>query len=532
MIRRRARVEATRRRHHTSRDRRHHTSRGRHANACVRPSPGHSRRSLASTLARRTLTPAYDDRLCAETGTFPHPRLPPTPRPHYTTRPTFVPDPTPPNRGTAMPIHLTRRDFLKSSAALVAALTAAAWFPAPRAPPARTHTQPSCPQPQPSPPSPPPNWRPANPLPTSAPAGTAPCGPSTPWASPTSTIPSPPTWQPFGQGVDAVAVLNDEIYLFRGPDVAVYNQTTGQTAVQPIADQWPGLPPSFTSDLDGASVIDGVIHLYRSGRYVSTAAPGTAAAADLHRQLARSLARRRRLPAGAIVGQAPTYGLLFRTDLQPQVLLLDQSGGALTVAADGGADQPAALCRTGDGAQYPRRPFDAYIAANLAVDTQQATIFQGPILWTVNTNVAAGPLCPRHLCPRLVPRPAPGPARADRGPVERDDGRRRGLSRRHGLERGPGHRRRRRARRGCGRGRRALRPRHRRGRRPPSTSSTRRRWRGGRRWRWARSPRSSCPSATQAGSTCSATRRRGTVYHLANGAFAPVSTLPAGHRAL
>lgn len=83
------------------------------------------------------------------------------------------------------------------------------------------------------------------------------------------------TWQPFGQGVDAAAFLNGEIYLFRGPDVAVYNQTSGQAAVQPIAQQRPGLPPSFTADLDGAAVIDGVIYLYRSGRTVSTAAPGT-----------------------------------------------------------------------------------------------------------------------------------------------------------------------------------------------------------------------------------------------------------------
>ena len=32
-------------------------------------------------------------------------------------------------------------------------------------------------------------------------------------------------------------------------------------------------------------------------------------------------------------------------------------------------------------------PFDAYIAADLAVATQQATVFQGPILWTAETNL-------------------------------------------------------------------------------------------------------------------------------------------------
>ncbi len=288
-----------------------------------------------------------------------------------------------------MPIHLTRRDFLKSSAALVAALTAAAWFPAPRRASAHTQQLPAPPAFTPLP---------SSQLPTGQPIADISGGwDGTWWAVDSLGIPHlydpiGETWQAFGQGVDAVTVLNDEIYLFRGPDVAVYNQTTGQTAVQPIADQWPGLPPSFTSDLDGASVIDGVIQLYRSGRWVSTAAPGTAQPLTSTANWPAAWPDGVIYQAGSIVGQGPNYGLLFRTDLQPQVLLLDQSGGALTVAAAEALSslplyaELATVLNTGLAAL-----FDAYIGAQLAVDTQQATIFQGPILWTVNTNVAPVP---------------------------------------------------------------------------------------------------------------------------------------------
>ena len=291
-----------------------------------------------------------------------------------------------------MPIHLTRRDFLKTSAALVAALSVAAWFPAPRRASAHTQQLPRVPS------GPAFTPLPSSQLPTGQPIADISGGwDGTWWAVDSLGIPHlydpiGETWQPFGQGVDAAAVLNDELYLFRGPDVAVYNQTTGQTAVQPIAEQWPGLPPSFTSDLDGASMIDGVIQLYRSGRWVSTASPATAQALTSTANWPATWPDGVIYQAGSIVGQGPNYGLLFRTDLQPQVLLLDQSGGALTVAAAEALSslplyaELATVLNTGLAAL-----FDAYIAANLAVDTQQATIFQGPILWTVNTNVAPAP---------------------------------------------------------------------------------------------------------------------------------------------
>ncbi|MFN8468892.1 MAG: twin-arginine translocation signal domain-containing protein, partial [Caldilineaceae bacterium] len=168
-----------------------------------------------------------------------------------------------------MPIHLTRRDFLKSSAALVAALSVAAWFPAPRR---AAGYSPQLPAQLPAAPAFTP--LPSSQLATGKPVADIAAGwDGTLWAVDSLGIPHlydpiAAAWQPFGQGVDAATVLNDEIYLFRGPDVAVYNQTTGQTAVQPIAQQWPSLPPSFTTDLDGAAAIDGVIYLYRSSRYV------------------------------------------------------------------------------------------------------------------------------------------------------------------------------------------------------------------------------------------------------------------------
>ena len=257
------------------------------------------------------------------------------PAPHYTIRPTFVPN-LAAQSSTTMPIHLTRRDFLKSTAALVAALTAAAWFPAPRRaagyspqPPAQLPTAPAF------------TPLPSSQLATGQPVADIAAGwDGTLWALDTLGIPHlydplAAAWQPFGKGVDAVTALNDEIYLFRGPDVAVYNQTTGQTAVQPIAQQWPGLPPSFTSDLDGASVIDGVIYLYRSGRYVSTAAPGTVQPMTSAANWPAAWPNGVIYGAGAIIGQTPTYGLFFRPDLQPQVLQLDQTGGTLAVAATG-----------------------------------------------------------------------------------------------------------------------------------------------------------------------------------------------------
>jgi streptogramin lyase len=79
---------------------------------------------------------------------------------------------------------------------------------------------------------------------------------------------------------------------------------------------------------------------------------------------------------------------VFRTDLQPQVLLLDQSGGSLTVSA---AQAVSSLPLYAGLAAVLNAPFDAYIAAELAVATQQALVFQGPVLWTANTNQAPAP---------------------------------------------------------------------------------------------------------------------------------------------
>lgn len=139
-----------------------------------------------------------------------------------------------------MPINLTRRDFLKSSAALVAALSVAAWLPAPQR--AGGHTQQL---PAQLPAAPGFNLLPSSQLATGQPVADISAGwDGAWWAIDTLGIPHlydpvQGVWQAFGKGVDAVTMLNDELYFFSGANVAVYNQTTGQVAVQPCQPQHP-----------------------------------------------------------------------------------------------------------------------------------------------------------------------------------------------------------------------------------------------------------------------------------------------------
>jgi hypothetical protein len=435
-----------------------------------------------------------------------------------------------------MPLNLTRRDFLKGSAALVAALSAAAWFPAPRVASAqiqlRSAQLPAAPAFTPLA---------SSQLATGKPVVDIAAGwDGTLWAVDALGIPHlydpiAAAWQPFGQGVDAAAVLNGEIYLFRGADVAVYDQTSGQTTVQPIAQQWPGLPPSFTTDLDGASVIDGVIYLYRSGRAVSTAAPGTVQAMTSAANWPASWPDGVVYGGGAITGQPPTYGLVFRTDLDPQVLLLEQSGGALAVA---GTQALTGLPLYAQLATVLAGGFDAYIAANLAADTQEATVFQGPILWTAETSLPPVPAALGAYAPAWFPvlRQAPRGrigglwSVTAAGAVVYHDGTAWNaapaipnaavLGVDVGADGVP-------FAIATAAGGAAL------YQFDPAALT----W--GRPWRWARSPRSSCPPATQAGSTCSALTAPSTTWPTAalppsapcpqaSCTLAPTTTAPCG----
>ncbi|MBP8292746.1 MAG: twin-arginine translocation signal domain-containing protein, partial [Caldilineaceae bacterium] len=160
---------------------------------------------------------------------------------------------------------LSRRDFLKGAAAFVAALSVSSWFPLPRRAAGQSSPLPVAPG--------------FTPLPSQLATGAqiadiAAAWDGSHWAVDTLGIPHvfdplQQQWTPFGAGVDAATVVGDAFYLFRRDEVAIYNQTTNQSTAQPIGLLWPGLPPSFTSDLDGAFATGNLLYLCRGGRYVS-----------------------------------------------------------------------------------------------------------------------------------------------------------------------------------------------------------------------------------------------------------------------
>ncbi|MEZ4609842.1 MAG: hypothetical protein R2838_06270 [Caldilineaceae bacterium] len=63
-------------------------------------------------------------------------------------------------------------------------------------------------------------------------------------------------WQIFGRGVDAAIQTNNQFFLFRGDEVAIYTPATGALSTNTIAATWTQLPPMFTNDLDGAVYLD------------------------------------------------------------------------------------------------------------------------------------------------------------------------------------------------------------------------------------------------------------------------------------
>jgi len=162
---------------------------------------------------------------------------------------------------------LSRRDFLKGSAALVAALSLSSWFPLPRRARGQNSPLPAAPGFTALPTT-------AQQLATGQPIADIAAGwDGTHWAVDALGVahvyePMQQQWTPFGKGVDAATVIGPTFYLFRDDEVAFGDPTAGPLTVQPIAQVWPGLPPTFTSDLDGAFANGSVIYLCRSGRYV------------------------------------------------------------------------------------------------------------------------------------------------------------------------------------------------------------------------------------------------------------------------
>jgi hypothetical protein len=280
-----------------------------------------------------------------------------------------------------------RREFLKGSAALVAALSMASWLPTPR----RAAGQGS-----PLPAAPGFVNLPAQ-LATGAQIADIAAGwDGTLWAVDALGIPHvfdplQQSWQAFGKGVDAATKLGDTLYLFSGDQVALYDLTTGQVTIQAIAAQWPGLPPSFTRDLDGASAFGGVLLLYRSGRYVNVASP--TAVQTLSQVPGWPAAT---WPDGVIhaagrveVNQSSSleFGVQFRWPPgeagAPQTNSIGESGGSII-------NGPLAAVT-----EFPlysalqvvlNQRFDAYVQYTDANSVNHALVFQGPIVWTATDS--------------------------------------------------------------------------------------------------------------------------------------------------
>jgi hypothetical protein len=84
-------------------------------------------------------------------------------------------------------------------------------------------------------------------------------------------------WQPHGDGVDAVAVVEELIYHFRGDSYVTVAFGSNQTQGPPtaIGETWPTLPASFKLGVEGAANVNGQLYLFRGGRYLKLE-PGSA----------------------------------------------------------------------------------------------------------------------------------------------------------------------------------------------------------------------------------------------------------------
>ena len=91
-------------------------------------------------------------------------------------------------------------------------------------------------------------------------------------------------WNPYGDGIDAVAAVGNTLYLFRSGESLGGQSPAGQVvqvdltsdqAAQPaaIGAMWPKLPDSFKIGVTGAANLDGTLHLFKGGWYLSVSAP-------------------------------------------------------------------------------------------------------------------------------------------------------------------------------------------------------------------------------------------------------------------
>lgn len=85
-------------------------------------------------------------------------------------------------------------------------------------------------------------------------------------------------WTPQGSGVDAVALIDQLMYHFRGDSYVKVQLGSNavQGSVTKIADTWSHLPSLFSQGVHGAAYVNGHLYLFRSGLYVKAdAAAGT-----------------------------------------------------------------------------------------------------------------------------------------------------------------------------------------------------------------------------------------------------------------
>jgi outer membrane protein assembly factor BamB len=317
---------------------------------------------------------------------------------------------------------LSRRDFLKSSAAVLAALSLSTWFPLPR----RAAGQ-SCP---------PPATYGFNCLPSQLATGQpiadiAAGADGMLWAVDALGVPHffdplAQTWTAFGRGLDAATLIGAAFYLFQGAEVAIYDTTSQQVTVQLISALWPGLPPSFTRDLDGAFVNGETLYLCRSGRYVAA----NLSAAPVAFSAPSPLNAWPNWPAPnpwaqGVVGKVGSWidndlpaALVFPAQTAPDAFLamfLIQGGSVnVTPIAQLAAFIPPAAPQIAD--MLAAGDFDAYITqTNGARIPNTHWVFQGPVVWTqVNGEQVTGPPTPLALA-SWVPAWFPALKQAPRG---------------------------------------------------------------------------------------------------------------------
>lgn len=318
----------------------------------------------------------------------------------------------------------SRRDFLKGSAALLAALSLSSWFPLPRRAAAQSCGVPAtygfaCLPSQ---------------LATGQPITDIAAGSDgVMWVVDATGVAHfydslQQIWTPFGAGVDAATLIGDALYLFRGAEVAICDTSGGVATVELIGGLWPGLPPSFMRDLDGAFANGETIFLCRGGRYVSA----DLSAAPVVFGPPSALNGWSGWPAGApwaqgVIGKTGSWidsnlpsALLFPLNTPPDAFLsmFLIEGGAINfeqISQLGNVIPPTTpqivdILTAGD--------FDAYITqTNGPRIPNSHWVFQGPVVWTqVNSDQNSGPTTPVALS-SWVPDWFPALKQAPRGRV-------------------------------------------------------------------------------------------------------------------